>query len=352
MSGACYLSASLSMRCFPLVFFSDYDRLKLMIKEVATPKLKNPIFIAAWPGMGEVAYRSALFLKEVLNFKIFAKLEAQDFFKPAAVFVEKGVVEKPKVPAGFFYYYKAKGAPEIILFLGEAQPPLEHAEALSQAIVTFIKKYKAKFIFTFAAKPEPIDHKSSSSVWIAATHSDVIESFEPYKLKVLKEGQISGLNGIVLGTAKEMGLRGACLLGEIPFYTVQIENPKAIVSILEVVGKYLKLNLNLSSIADRSKFIEGEIEKLLLYLKGEASPAGPSPLNEDDVDKIKKDLAAYTKLPQSAREVIESLFKKAAKDITVASQLKSQLDHWNVYKEYEDRFLDLFRKKGKQKDSQ
>ena len=44
-----------------------------MIKEIATPKLKNPIFIAAWPGMGEVAYRSALFLKEVLDFKMFAK---------------------------------------------------------------------------------------------------------------------------------------------------------------------------------------------------------------------------------------------------------------------------------------
>ncbi len=323
-----------------------------MIKEIATPKLKNPIFIAAWPGMGEVAYRSALFLKEVLDFKMFAKLEAQDFFKPAAVFVEKGIVENPKIPAGFFYYYKAKDAQEIILFLGEAQPPLEHAEALSEAIVNFIQKYKVKFIVTFAAKPESIDHKLASGVWIAATHSEVIESFKPFNLKVLKEGQISGLNGIILGTAKRMGLRGACLLGEIPFYTVQIENPKAIASVLEVVGKYFKLEINLSSIIERSKFIEGEIEKLLLYLKGEAAPSGPSPLNEEDVDKIKKDLAAYTKLPQSAREKIEDLFKKAVSNIAIANQLKGELDHWNVYKEYEDRFLDLFRKKKNKGDIQ
>jgi uncharacterized protein len=323
-----------------------------MIKEVATPKLKNPIFIAAWPGMGEVAYRSALFLKEVLDFKIFAKLEAQDFFKPAAVFVDKGIVENPKVPAGFFYYHKAKDSQEIILFLGEAQPPLEHAEALSDAIVSFIQKYKVKFMLTFAAKPEPIDHKTSSGVWIAATHAEVIESFKPFGLKTLKEGQISGLNGIILGTAKRMGLRGACLLGEIPFYTVQIENPKAIASILGVVGKYLKLDLNLSSIVERSKFIEGEIEKLLLYLKGEAPPSGPSPLNEEDVDKIKKDLAAYSKLPQSAIAKIENLFKEAGSNITIANQLKGELDHWNVYKEYEDRFLDLFHQKDQKKDSQ
>ncbi|MCK4519761.1 MAG: hypothetical protein KAT96_01125, partial [Candidatus Omnitrophica bacterium] len=77
-----------------------------MIKEIISPKLKNPIFIAAWPGMGEVAYRAALFLKEVMGFKIFAKLMAKEFFKPAAVFVDKGLLNIPDMPAGFFYYYK------------------------------------------------------------------------------------------------------------------------------------------------------------------------------------------------------------------------------------------------------
>ncbi len=71
------------------------------------------------------------------------------------------------------------------------------------------------------------------------------------------------------------------------------------------------------------------------------------PLNEEDIEKIKKDLAAYTKLPQSARKKIEGLFKKAARNIGIANNLKSELDQWNVYKEYEDRFLDLFRKNNK-----
>jgi len=75
-----------------------------MIKEISSPKLKNPIFIAAWPGMGEVAYRAAIFLKEALGFKLFAKLEAHRFFKPTAVFVDKGVINMPTAPAGFFYY--------------------------------------------------------------------------------------------------------------------------------------------------------------------------------------------------------------------------------------------------------
>ena len=325
-----------------------------MIKEVAYPKLKNPIFIAAWPGMGEVAYRSALFLKEVLGLKVFAKLEAHRYFKPAAVSVEKGVVNMPNVPAGFFYYHKGKNSPDMIIFLGEAQPPLEYAQALSVAIINFVKKYKVKMMFTFAAKPEAIDHKAKSSIWVAASSSELLKTFSKFDLKVLTDGQISGLNGIILGVGKQKGVKGICLLGEIPFYTVQIENPKATAAVLAVVNKYLKINLNLSSMVERSKFIEEEIDKLISYLKGDAAeaPPGPTPLSQDDIDKIKKDLAAYTKLPQSAREKIENLFKQALKDITVANKLKEELDHWNVYKEYEDKFLDLFKKKDKKKGPQ
>jgi hypothetical protein len=319
-----------------------------MIREIASPKLKNPIFIAAWPGMGEVAYRVALFLKEALGFKVFAKLQSAQFFKPAAVFVEKGVISIPDIPAGFFYYYKGKKSPDIILFLGEVQPPLEHAQDFSSLIINFVKKYKVGRMFT--AKPEPIDHKSKSAVWAAATHSELLRDLEKFNLKILKEGQISGLNGIILGVGKKKAIKGMCLLGEIPFYTVQIENPKATGSILEVVVKYLKIDLNLSSLATRSKFIEDEIDKLITYIKGEAPAPGHTPLSEDDIDKIKKDLAAYTKLPQSALKEIDNLFKSAEKDITVANKLKKELDRWSVYKEYEDRFLDLFKKKGKDKE--
>jgi len=320
-----------------------------MIKEINSPKLKDPIFIAAWPGMGEVAYRTVLFLREVLEFKMFAKLEAGDFFKPAAVVVENGIIELPSIPAGFFYYFKKKDLPEIVLFLGEAQPPLEHAETLSREIISFIKKYHVKTVLTFAAKPEPIDHKVDPAVWVAGTHADLLSKFEHFNAKILKDGQVSGLNGIILGVGKRRGIRGACLLGEIPFYTIQIENPRATTNILKLLNQYLGLNLNLAPMVERSKYIEEEIDKLVNHIKGGEAPAPsmPVPLSEDDLDKIKKDLAAYTKLPQSAREKIEQLFKSASTDMTQASVLKQELDRWTVYKEYEDRFLDLFRKKPK-----
>jgi uncharacterized protein len=181
---------------------------------------------------------------------------------------------------------------------------------------------------------------------MAATDQEVFDEYAPRRLKVLTEGQISGLNGIVLGVGKRKKIKGACLLAEIPFYTVQVENPRATLAVLKVIKEHFKLNLNLAPMIERSKFIEEEVDKLVSYLKGEQQGAsGPSPLSEDDIDKIKKDLAAYSKLPQSAAESIEKMFKEAQADITRAGKLKAELDRWNVYKEYEDRFLDLFRKK-------
>ena len=34
-------------------------------------------------------------------------------------------------------------------------------------------------------------------------------------------------------------------------------------------------------------------------------------------------------------------------DIAQAHELKKELDHWGIYKEYEDQFLDLFKKPPK-----
>ncbi len=317
-----------------------------MVKILKRISVKNPVAIACWPGMGEVAFRAGLFLKKSLNFRLFAKIENTGFFSPQGVLVQKGLINLPKIAEGNFYFYKSPSKKrDIILFLAEAQPTLEKAYEFGKVIVEFIYSYKVLRVFSFAAFPQAIEHTQASSVWISATHKEVLEEFSSYNLKVLEEGQISGLNGLFLGLAKEKGLKGACFLGEIPFYTISIENPKASLAVLEVLDKYLGLELDFEELEERAKFLEGEINKLVGYLKGNFPSQEGSPLSEEDVQRIRRELERFTKLPQSAREKIEELFDKASKDLSYASELKKFLDEWGVYKEYEDRFLDLFKKK-------
>jgi hypothetical protein len=46
------------------------------------------------------------------------------------------------------------------------------------------------------------------------------------------------------------------------------------------------------------------------------------------------------------RDRIERLFRQAVKDRAKAYELKRELDRLELYREYEDRFLDLFKKPG------
>jgi hypothetical protein len=50
-------------------------------------------------------------------------------------------------------------------------------------------------------------------------------------------------------------------------------------------------------------------------------------------------------LPAEARQGIENLFLEVARGERDPSVLKEELDRWDIFPEYEDRFLDLFRKK-------
>lgn len=317
-----------------------------MITKIKKVSLHKPILIACWPGMGEVAFRSGLFLKDSLGFKKFAVITDSGLFPAQAVVVSAGILSMPQIEEGSFYFHKGQGAsPDIILFLGQAQPPFEKVNQFAELILEFVLEFNVSRVFTFAAFPQAIEHRQPSSVLISATDKAVLNEFSKYKLKVLKEGQITGLNGLLLGAAKARSIPGVCLLGEIPFYTIQVENPKATLAILGILADYLKLTFDSSLLKKRATVLENEIDKLISYLKGEASEQEDLPLSEDDILKIRKDLEKFTKLPQSARHKIDSLFKKASFDISFASELKKMLDEWGVYKEYEDRFLDLFKKK-------
>ncbi|MDD5449598.1 MAG: PAC2 family protein [Candidatus Omnitrophica bacterium] len=315
-----------------------------MIKNISTPRLKSPVMICAWPGMGEVAIRAALYLKENLPFKELAKLDAHDYFEPAGIAVKNGILDLPHYAGGLFYYYKNPGKnSDIILFISDAQPNTGNVAEYSKEIIDFAQKQHVGLIYSFAAMTVPIDHSQNCRVWIAASSKKLIQTFKGSNLKTLNDGQISGLNGLILGIAKNRKIDGVCLLGEIPIYTIQIENPKASMAVLEVINKALNLELNFNTMKERAKFVEEEINKLIGYIKGDTPPAGP--LSEEDIDKIKKELAVFTKLPESGRKKIEELFKLAGEDLKNAGELKNELDKWSVFKEYEDRFLDLFRKK-------
>ena len=63
--------------------------MKKLIKLYAKPKLKAPVMLAAWPGIGNVAMLVANYLLDKLDFKDLAEIDASDFFDPIGVLVPR-----------------------------------------------------------------------------------------------------------------------------------------------------------------------------------------------------------------------------------------------------------------------
>jgi len=320
------------------------------IKIYKKPKLKNPYFIVAWPGMGEVAFKAAKYLVEKLKAEEFASVLPKDDFYLTSNVIKDGVLDLPQLPQGTFYYWKnpVKKDPEaqekndLVIFISNAQPDLSKTEQYCERVLSFVKGLKVRMVISFAAMPQPIEHTQVSNIWLAATSRDLINRLKRHNIKILSEGQISGMNGLFLGKAKKFGLQGFTLLCEIPLYTIQIENPKATHAVLEALLKILNMRMDLNGLLEQAQAMEEEINKLLDYLKI-GTPLGP--IEEEEVENIKNTLSQLAKLPLSVKTRIEHLFTQTKEDISKANELKSELDKWNVYKDYEDRFLDLFRKK-------
>jgi len=212
----------------------------------ARPILNEPYLIAAWPGIANVAILTADYLMKKLPFKELAHIKDSYFFDPIGVSIKNGFVEEPKFPESRFYYYKndIAGQRDIILFSGDDQPKSKGYE-MAHLITDLAERFGVKRIYTCAAALTQIHHTETSRVWSAYT--DRQTATELSKRIDLHNGgnfQISGLNGILLGVAKERGISAACLLGEVPSYAAKMNNPQASLAILKILRELLGIQLN------------------------------------------------------------------------------------------------------------
>lgn len=253
----------------------------LQIKTVAATKLHEPILLAAWPGMGHVALKAFVFLHEAMRARNLAFVEESDYFQLPAATIHNGIIESISKPRSGFYFCKRDvTGDDLLFFIGDQQPVPGKEHLLAEAVLDFAEQWGVKQVITAAAMPTSINHYQPSRVWVAATNEELLAYLSPYTSRILKEGHISGLNGLLLAVAKQKGMEGFCLLGEIPFYTSQIENPKASMAILRVLSRVLNLHLDLQKLEELTRETEKEIDRYLLELeqreKKEEEGEGPA----------------------------------------------------------------------------
>jgi proteasome assembly chaperone (PAC2) family protein len=248
--------------------FRRLKSLTINIDIVTEVELHEAVLLAAWPGMGHVALKAYVYLHEALRAQNLAFVEEPEFFRLPGINIQDGLVQSTLLPQSGFYYWKHPGGSgDILFFVGDQQPVGGKEYQLAEALLNFAGSLGVKRVITAAAMPTAINHYQDSRVWVTATHEELLSELSPYCDRVLREGQISGMNGLLLGVAKQMGMEGFCFLGEIPFYTTEIENPKASKAVLDVLNKVLGLEISLGELEELASQTEKEIDHYLLELQ-------------------------------------------------------------------------------------
>ena len=129
------------------------------------------------------------------------------------------------------------------------------------------------------------------------------------------------------------------LLGEMPHIFAQVPFPKAALAILEAFGPMADLDLDLTELAEQAANMNEKLGELLVQMQHVLEQQTPA---DEDLPAAETD---EDRLGQDDEQRIERLFEQALKDRASAYELKRELDRLSVFKEYEDRFLDLFKKR-------
>ena len=293
-------------------------------------ELVNPVMIAGWPGMGTVALGMIDYMRRKLKAVRFADIKMDPLAALDSVEVVDGLSKLPATPASTFYYIKN---PDMIIFEGEVQLAGKAGIELLNKVLDVAEEFKVSRIYTGAAFPLPIGYKDIPEVYGVANKEPLRDVITKSGIKLMEGGHISGLNGLLLGFAAKKNIEAICLLATMPQYAIGLPNPKASYAIIEVLKKILKIDIDLHELSGYVKDME---ERLALI--------------EDKVkdvftieEEAPESLPHEKKIPGYIMEKIEKLFLEAKQDKKRASILKKELDRWDLYKLYEDRFLDLFK---------
>lgn len=317
--------------------------------------LTEPWLIAVWPGMGQVALGAGSYLLEKLGGTPLQTIVNREYFDVSAVAVEGGVVRSPGIPKSTLYASPAAGrrsGPDLLIFIGEAQPSHKNWEFCHELLDLALAR-GVRRVVTFAAMATPVHPAAAPRVFGVASESSLLPLLAKQEISLLAEGQISGLNGVLLAAAAERGIEAICLLGELPFFAVQVPNPKASLAVLRAFMRISGTEIDLSEIEAQARAVERALTEVIERAskqaeaqqerehREEAEPefGAPAPEAEEEEEKPRSP-------PPAALARIEELFRRARTDKEQAIRLKAELDKLGLFKEYEDRFLDLFKKDG------
>jgi hypothetical protein len=281
--------------------------------------------VASWPGIGNIGIIAVDTLRNMLGAEELGEIEPWDFFYPKKVLIRNGELKELAFPTSKFYF-KRTGEKDLLFFIGEEQPSdggRTYAEGkkayqMANLVLDVAQRFGCKRVYTSGAAVAPIHHTARPKVWAVPNTKGLINEVKTYENTILMseiegrggQGNITGLNGLLLGVARKRGIEAVCVMGEIPVYLqgFPLPYPKASKSVLEVLTAALGIEIEMDRIAGFIEQSDSQIEQLYekfppeikeqldkLKFVSYAQPTEPAPITEEDKKRILEDIDKFFK---------------------------------------------------------
>jgi proteasome assembly chaperone (PAC2) family protein len=293
-----------------------------------------PTVLAAWPGMGNVGLIAMDYLRKSLHARAFAEIDMTPFFIPESIVVKDGIAQLPDIPSSIFSYTTH---PNLIIFESNVQVGGQDGLTIIKTILDIVQQFGASRIFTAAAYAQTMSYQSDSQVLMACTSPALAQTIATQGLTPMPDGVIAGQNGLMLGVATTRNLEAACLLGTIPSYATNITYPKASLEIVKVLSTLLNLEVSTTELAAEVEQMNTQLASIEERIRQILPGSGDESAVGNEFEGV-----ADEQVPHYIMDKIEKLFEQVLRDKSKASELKDELDRWNLFELYENRFLDIF----------
>jgi uncharacterized protein (TIGR00162 family) len=215
------------------------------------PELNDPILIEGLPGIGFVANIAALHLINELKAKRFAQIVSASF-QDFAVTTEGGGARSP---INELYYVKREdGGRDLIIWHGNTQALTTFGQyELCGKVLDIAKELGCRFIISIGGfKKDQV--QAVPVIYSAATDQETLKEALDLGTKIMV-GHVFGIAGLLVGLARLRNVKGFALLVDT---LGMVPDVNATRYALATLGKYLKLDVNLSTLetsADQTKKI-------------------------------------------------------------------------------------------------
>jgi len=244
--------------------------IKFIYSSSDRPKLKSPHLVCGFPGSGYVGKLAIDHLIQELQAKHLVDIYSSSF-PPQVMIKADGTAELMK---NSIFWWQGAGA-DLLLLTGDSQPANPDSEySIAEEVLGIAGQFGTQQVFTLAAYVTGV-FVDKPKVFGTATDQDAVKEFASHNISMMDSGSITGMNGLVIGIAKLLNMKGMCLLGETSGYVVDAKASKAV---LEVLLEIIDLKVDMANLEKRARDTEmliHTIEQQMLTGRGGKPIEGP-----------------------------------------------------------------------------